>query len=144
MYGQKGLNNFYRFDKVGYNNASEKQARGYAQFLKGISKECLNDNPIIRIVYGIGEKLSVLRSDMDIVLNPNYPDEVKSVINSLQRKFPTYPGFQCDSDEVFDFIADRYSQFGEEIDATVDSFVSELKSLSTPPVVNNIDTGKEE
>lgn len=126
MYGKKGLNAFYRFDKVGHNKVDDRIRDGFISFEKSLRTCSLNDNDIVRIVYGIGQRLNVLPNDMDVVNNPSYPMEVRNVINSIQQRYPSFPGFPADSDDVFDFIRERAVQFGGELDDFVDCMANEI------------------
>lgn len=130
MYGKKGLDSFYRLDKVGCNDIDDRVSDGFVRFEKSLNNCSLNDNDIVRIVYGIGNRLNVLPNDMDVVNNPSYPMEVRNVLNSIQQRYPSFPGFPADSDDVFDFIRDRAVQFGGELDDFVETMADEISRSS--------------
>ena len=79
-----------------------------------VRKMSLNDNQIIELLVGFGED-GQLRNPLDLVNISNLPQEVSVLLGAITKERPSFPGFDNPND-AYDFIRDRYAQFGGELD----------------------------
>ena len=79
-----------------------------------VRKMALNDNQIIDLLVGFGED-GQLRNPLDMVDLSNLPQEVSVLLGAITKERPTFPGFE-NPEDAYDFIRDRYAQFGGELD----------------------------
>lgn len=101
-----------------------------------VKDKCLNDNQIIQIIFQLTDKLGIQPNPLDLSLNPNLSDEVRSVLEMLNQEFPAVKGFATDR-EAFDTIKSRYIQSAGEMSEFVDSLASDfLKSKKEDEIVD--------
>ena len=74
----------------------------------------LNDNQIINLLVGFGDD-GQLRNPLDLANISNLPQEVSVLLGAITKERPSFPGFENPND-AYDFIRDRYAQFGGELD----------------------------
>lgn len=74
----------------------------------------LNDNDIIKLITGLAVD-GTLKDPLQFGLNDSTPTPVAELCQAICRERPTFPSF-TDDDDAFNFIRDRYSQFGGELD----------------------------
>lgn len=90
-----------------------------------------NSNPVVSVLFNFAENNGCLPNDIDMSLSKATPEEFKAVLTSIQRKFPTIQAFQSD-DEAFRFVADRYAQFGDEVEPYIQALNEEVDKLKQP------------
>ena len=90
-----------------------------------------NSNPVVSVLFNFAENNGCLPNDIDMSLSKATPEEFKSVLTSIQRKFPTIQAFQSE-DDAFQFVADRYAQFGDEVEPYIQSLNEEVDKLKQP------------
>ena len=90
-----------------------------------------NSNPVVSVLFNFAENNGCLPNDIDMSLSKSTPEEFKSVLASIQRKFPTIQAFQSDED-AFKFIVDRYAQFGDEVEPYIQALNEEVDKLKQP------------
>ena len=90
-----------------------------------------NSNPVVSVLFNFAENNGCLPNDIDMSLSKATPEEFKSVLTSIQRKFPTIQAFQSD-DDAFQFVADRYAQFGDEVEPYIQFLNQEVDKLKQP------------
>lgn len=101
-----------------------------------VKDKCLNDNQIVQIIFQLSDKLGIQPNSLDLSLDPNLSDEVRSVLEMLNQEFPAIKGFATDR-EAFDTIKSRYIQSAGEMSAFVDSLASDfLKSKKEDEIVD--------
>lgn len=101
-----------------------------------VKDRCLNDNQIVQIIFQLSDKLGIQPNPLDLSLNPNLSEEVRSVLQMLTQEYPAVKGFATDR-EAFDTIKSRYIQSAGELSVLVDSLASEfLKSKSPDEIVD--------
>ena len=101
-----------------------------------VKDKCLNDNQIVQIIFKLTEKLGIQPNPLDLSLNPNLSDEVRSVLQMLTQEYPSVKGFASDR-EAFDTIKSRYIQSAGEMSEFVDSLASDfLKSKKDDEIVD--------
>ena len=90
------------------------------RYLDSLNHACGNDDNVIRIVYGLAEKLVGIPNDLEIQNNPNWPAEVRSRIQSMQSELRLVGIPIGDDFETVRCIRSRYAQFGGEVQDYVD------------------------
>ena len=125
---KSSINKFYHLDKAKYNKALVTSRKNCNVINAFLNKHCGNENDVLCAIFRIGQKISVLPNDLDMSLRSDYPREVNVVLESLHREFPASPGYRS-AEEALHNIVSRYSQFGGELDSTVDCIVSEIQDL---------------
>lgn len=101
-----------------------------------VKDKCLNDNQIVQIIFQLTDKLGIQPNPLDLSVNPNLSEEVRSVLQMLTQEYPAVKGFATDR-EAFDTIKSRYIQSAGEMSVFVDSLASEfLKSKNPDDIVD--------
>lgn len=101
-----------------------------------VKDKCLNDNQIVQIIFRLTEKLGIQPNPLDLSLNPNLSDEVRSVLQMLTQEYPAVKGFASDR-EAFDTIKSRYIQSAGEMSDFVDSLAQDfIKSKSSDEAID--------
>ena len=122
------INKFYHLERTSYNKSLERSRRNANVINSFLDTHCGNEDGILRAIFRIGQSISVIPNDLDFAVRSDYPREVNVVLESLHRQFPASPGYRS-AEEALHNIVSRYSQFGGELDATVDSIISEVNDL---------------
>ena len=90
------------------------------RYLDILNHAWCNDDNVIRIVYGLAEKLVGIPNDLEIQNNPNWPAEVRSRIQSMQSELRLVGIPIGDDFETVRCIRSRFAQFGGEVQDYVD------------------------
>ena len=93
-----------------------------------VRKMALNDNQIIELLVGFGED-GQLRNPLDLANISNLPQEVSVLLGAITKERPSFPGFENPND-AYDFIRDRYAQFGGELDEFAQYLSTGLRQVS--------------
>lgn len=115
------IDKFYNFSVK-----ADRPITGCDEVLELYRGVCLNDDDVVKIVFGIGQKLGILPNDLSIKDNPNYPPEIRSVLDALHREIPSSSIHMRNDDDVVAYIRSRYAQFGGELDDFVDTVSNDI------------------
>ena len=110
------IDKFYCLRHINRHRNDENRQR----YLDSLDHACGNDDNVIRIVYGLAEKLVGIPNDLEIQNNPNWPAEVRSRIQSMQSELRILGLPIGDDLETMRCIRSRYAQFGGEVQDYVD------------------------
>lgn len=126
------IDKFYRLSAV-----ADRPITGCDEVTRLYRGVCLNDDDVIKIVFGVGQKLGILPNDLSVKDNPNYPPEIRSVLDALHREIPSSSIHMKDDDDVVKFIRSRYAQFGGELDEFVDELANDIMDMQQQQQQNN-------
>lgn len=110
------IDKFYCLRHINRHRRDDNRQR----YIDSLSHACGNDDNVIRIVYGLAEKLVGIPNDFEIQNNSNWPLEVRSRIQSMQSELRLVGLPIGDDFETMRCIRSRYAQFGGEIQDYVD------------------------
>lgn len=119
------MNNNVTFDKARSKSLYFRASMCRSAVNKAVCDKCLNDNKIVQIIFALADKTGVQPNTLDMSFRHDYPQEIQSVLDMLNREFPAVKGFKTDR-EAFDTIKSRYLQSSGELQQFVDSLAADF------------------
>lgn len=102
-----------------------------------VKDKCLNDNKVVQIIFQLAEKTGVQPNTLDMSFRHDYPQEIQSVLDMLNKEYPAIQGFKTDR-EAFDTIKSRYLQSAGELETFVDGLAAEFLKSRDPDTVQDV------
>lgn len=96
-----------------------------------VRKMALNDNQIIELLVGFGDD-GQLRNPLELADISSLPQEVSVLLGAITKERPSFPGFEKPED-AYEFIRDRYAQFGGELDEFAQYLADQFPKDDTKP-----------
>lgn len=125
------MNNNITFDKSRSKSLYFRASMSRQSLNQAVFDKCLNDNKIVQIIFALADKTGVQPNTLDMSFRHDYPHEIQSVLDMLNREFPAVKGFKNDR-EAFDTIKSRYLQTSGELQQLVDNLAADFIKSKGP------------